>query len=165
MRRQRLTTMIAIVAVLGIAAGAAEAKTFSLHIGLSRGHSIARPFGSGGCTGTIVRRPLFVRPPSRGFVIRSPLRSRIMSIRPHHHSVVVRKPCVSSVVVAPRPTYVVTPPRVTVQPTTITVWIRNSNGSQSPVELSRSGPGYVGPRGEYYPSMPNNEQLRMVYGF
>lgn len=165
MRRQRLTTMIAIVAVLAISAGAAEAKTFSLHIGLSRGHSIARPFGSGGCTGTILRRPVFVRPPSRGVVIRSPLRSRVMPIRPQHHSVVVRQPYVTSVVVEPRPTYVVTPPRVTVEPATIRVWIRNSNGSQSPVELTRSGPGYIGPRGEYYSAMPDNEQLRMVYGF
>jgi hypothetical protein len=52
-----------------------------------------------------------------------------------------------------------------VEPSIITVWVRNSNGSQSPVKLTRSGPGYIGPRGEYYPDMPNNEQLRMVYGF
>ncbi len=48
---------------------------------------------------------------------------------------------------------------------TVTMWITNSNGSKIPVNLTRSGPNYVGPRGEIYPSLPTEEQLRMVYGF
>ena len=47
----------------------------------------------------------------------------------------------------------------------VTVWVTNSNGSQRPVRLRRDGPGYIGPRSERYPSMPSEEQLRMVYGF
>lgn len=48
---------------------------------------------------------------------------------------------------------------------TVTVWITNSNGSQIPVRLVREGPAYIGPRGERYPSMPTEAQLRQVYGF
>jgi hypothetical protein len=46
-----------------------------------------------------------------------------------------------------------------------TVWVTNSNGSQIPVRLTKSGPGYVGPRGELYSKMPTENQLRPVYGF
>lgn len=48
---------------------------------------------------------------------------------------------------------------------TVTVWITNSNGSMVPVRLSRSGPNYIGPRGEIYAKLPTQEQLRPVYGF
>ncbi|MCX7819547.1 MAG: glycine zipper 2TM domain-containing protein [Kiritimatiellae bacterium] len=46
-----------------------------------------------------------------------------------------------------------------------TVWVQNSNGSRTPVLLRiTEGGQYIGPRGEYYPSMPSEEQLRTVYG-
>ena len=46
-----------------------------------------------------------------------------------------------------------------------TIWVRNSNGSETPVELRRLGNGsYIGPKGEYYSSRPSNDQLRMLYG-
>ena len=45
------------------------------------------------------------------------------------------------------------------------VWITNSNGSQVPVRLARSGPAYIGPRGEIYNQLPSQAQLRPVYGF
>lgn len=46
-----------------------------------------------------------------------------------------------------------------------TVWISNSNGSKSPVQLRRAEGGmYVGPRGEYYQVRPNEDQLRQLYG-
>ncbi len=48
---------------------------------------------------------------------------------------------------------------------TVTVWITNSNGSQRPVRLAKSGPNYVGPRGEIYNKFPSEDQLRTVYGF
>lgn len=48
---------------------------------------------------------------------------------------------------------------------TVTVWITNSNGSTTPVKLRRSGPGYIGPRGEHYPQMPTPDDLAKVYGF
>ncbi|NLK42689.1 MAG: hypothetical protein GX298_11650 [Planctomycetes bacterium] len=50
-------------------------------------------------------------------------------------------------------------------PTTETVWITNSNGSQISVRLIKDGPAYIGPRGERYPTRPTEEQLRQVYGF
>ncbi len=45
------------------------------------------------------------------------------------------------------------------------VWITNSNGSQVPVRLAKSGPAYIGPRGEIYNQLPTQDQLRPVYGF
>jgi len=55
--------------------------------------------------------------------------------------------------------------RMRAENNSVDVWITNSNGSKKPVRLHKSGPNYIGPRGEYYPSMPTNEDLRMVYGF
>ena len=156
MRKRRYITIVVVGAILAISAGAAEAKSLSLHVGLSFGHSIARP---------IMRSSGWVSPRARTVVVTSPFRSRIAPRRYHHRTVVVRRPCVKTVVVAPRPRRVVTTKTVIVEPAVVTVWLRNSNGSQSSVKLTRSGPGYMGPRGEYYSAMPDNEQLRMVYGF
>jgi hypothetical protein len=47
----------------------------------------------------------------------------------------------------------------------VIVWITNTNGSKTKVLLTKSGPGYIGPRKEYYSSMPKDEQLRVLYGF
>ncbi|MFI4910874.1 MAG: glycine zipper domain-containing protein [Sedimentisphaeraceae bacterium JB056] len=46
-----------------------------------------------------------------------------------------------------------------------TVWITNSNGSQTPVKIIRQGDKYVGPKGEMYTTFPTEEQLKSVYGF
>ena len=48
---------------------------------------------------------------------------------------------------------------------TVTVWITNSNGSKIPVKLNRQGPGYLGPRGEYYETLPPESDLKPLYGF
>ena len=48
---------------------------------------------------------------------------------------------------------------------TVTVNVTNSNGSVTPVTLRKQGVGYVGPRGEYYNSLPTAEQLKPIYGF
>ncbi len=48
---------------------------------------------------------------------------------------------------------------------TVAVNITNSNGSVSQVRLRRQGVGYVGTRGEYYSVLPNESQLRPIYGF
>jgi len=83
-------------------------------------------------------------------------------------AVIVRPPVVVEpappVVVAPAPPVVVeqAPPVVD---NTVTVWITNSNGSRTSVQLTRQGRWYVGPRGEYYDQIPTNEQLRAAYGF
>ena len=68
----------------------------------------------------------------------------------------------------PRVVYVQQPQVVEVappQPATVTVNIQNSNGSLTPVTLHPVGSQWVGPRGEYYDSMPTVGQLRPVYGF
>ena len=48
---------------------------------------------------------------------------------------------------------------------TVTVWITNTNDSQIPVTLTKSGPNYIGPKGELYPTLPTQDQLCQVYGF
>jgi hypothetical protein len=65
--------------------------------------------------------------------------------------------------------YVVVPEPVIVQsqsqiPETSTVNIPNSRGGYTSVTLRRSGNGFVGPQGEYYPNFPSVEQLRTMYG-
>ncbi len=47
----------------------------------------------------------------------------------------------------------------------VTVNITNSNGSVSPVKLTKQGTGYVGPRGEFYDHLPTEAELKPVYGF
>lgn len=54
---------------------------------------------------------------------------------------------------------------IRVEQNIVSVWITNSNGSQQEVKLSKSGPNFIGPRGEVYSTMPTEEQLRQVYGF
>ncbi len=51
-----------------------------------------------------------------------------------------------------------------IQDDTVIVNVPNDNGSYTPVTLRRSGGGYIGPRGEYYITMPTVEQLKAVYG-
>lgn len=47
----------------------------------------------------------------------------------------------------------------------VTVWVNNSNGSKTPVMLKKMGPNFVGPKGEFYPTMPTEDQLKPIYGF
>ena len=47
---------------------------------------------------------------------------------------------------------------------TIVVNLLNDNGSYTPVTLRRSGGSYIGPRGEYYLTLPTADQLKVVYG-
>ena len=88
------------------------------------------------------------RPPVHGRIfIPGPWHRRPVCVLPPHREVVVVRP------------------PVVVAEGTITVWITNSNGSRTSVQLTRQGPWYIGPRGEYYADLPTNEQLRVVYGF
>jgi len=48
---------------------------------------------------------------------------------------------------------------------TVMVNVTNSNGSVVQVALRKHGVGYVGTRGEYYNTLPTEDQLRPVYGF
>ncbi len=42
--------------------------------------------------------------------------------------------------------------------------VPNSNGSYTPVVLTRAGNGWQGPRGEFYTGVPSANQLRNLYG-
>jgi len=48
---------------------------------------------------------------------------------------------------------------------TVQVKVTNSNGSIVQVPLRRQSVGYIGPRGEYYSTLPTEDQLRKIYGF
>ena len=49
---------------------------------------------------------------------------------------------------------------------TTVVYVRNSNGSTTPVTLRHVGGGrWRGPKGEVYPSLPTAAQLQGAYGF
>lgn len=48
---------------------------------------------------------------------------------------------------------------------TFYVNITNSNGSVTPVRIVKQGNAYVGPRGEQYPKLPTEEELKPIYGF
>jgi len=48
---------------------------------------------------------------------------------------------------------------------TVMVKVTNSNGSIIQVPLRKQGVGYVGTRGEYYATLPTEDQIRPVYGF
>lgn len=48
---------------------------------------------------------------------------------------------------------------------TVLVKVTNSNGSVIQVPLRKQGVGYVGTRGEYYATLPTEDQLRPIYGF
>jgi len=60
---------------------------------------------------------------------------------------------------------IVQSPAPVIEDGVVDVWITNSNGSRTSVRLTRQGTWCVGPRGECYPTMPTNEQLRVIYGF
>jgi hypothetical protein len=92
-----------------------------------------------------------------------PMHGRIFMGHPWGHRFVRIGPPPVVVVAPPVDPVVVMPPPV--EQGTLTVWIANSNGSTTPVTLTRQGSSYIGPRGEYCATMPSNEQLRMVYGF
>ncbi len=55
--------------------------------------------------------------------------------------------------------------QATIQANTVIINVTNSNGSITPVTLTRQGNLYVGPKGEQYTSLPTEEQLRKIYGF
>lgn len=49
------------------------------------------------------------------------------------------------------------------QEETVIINVPNSNGSYTPVKLTKHGQGYTGPQGEYYESYPSVEQLKVLY--
>lgn len=157
-RQKILLATLAIGVVLALTADArADTKVVISHsshgIGIGIGARIGGPIVAGG------RYP----PVRRRVVVESPWRRRFVRIGPPVVQV-VPPPVVREVVVQPAPPVIIRTP-APIEDSVITVWITNSNGSKTSVKLTREGPWYVGPRGEYYTEMPTNEQLRVVYGF
>jgi len=56
------------------------------------------------------------------------------------------------------------PAPVTAEGSDFTVNIPNSRGGYTVVTLKRSGTGFTGPQGEFYPEFPKVEQLKVMYG-
>lgn len=166
MLRQRIIPAIVVGTVLSLFAGDAQAGTIVVHSTFRRAHSIVRPIGCQVCIRPVDSRTVHVGQRHKKVVVTGPHRHRFVRICPGcHHVSVVRQPCVRHIVVNPRPTVVARSHPKVVEHTNVVVWITNSNGSKTSVKLRKSGPGYLGPRGEWYPGMPTNNQLRVVYGF
>jgi hypothetical protein len=78
--------------------------------------------------------------------------------------------CPTGYVVVPQPVYVNPAPVQTIVPVqgqdgeAIVVNVPNSTGGFTPVRLTRSRDGYVGPQGEYYAGNPTVQQLKVLYG-
>lgn len=155
MKRQRLIAMMVVAAMLtGFLAAAAPAKSRT-----SAGIIISPHTGVGIWIGRDAGGHRHYGPSRRPVMAPGPWPRRFPPPwTPYPNVVVVHPPIMERVVVPPAP--VIYP-----EPLTITVWITNSNGSKTSVQLTREGPWYRGPHGEYYTSMPTNEQLRVVYGF
>ncbi len=155
MKRHRLIPMMMVAATLAVLlTGAASAKS----------HTTAKVVISPRAgVGVWIGRDVAGHGPHR------PHYGPIMRPRPWHRRMVPLWTPRPKVVVVPPPVVqpVVVPAAPVVEPitVTITVWVTNSNGSRIAVQLTREGSCYKGPRGEYYTSMPTNEQLRVVYGF
>jgi len=161
-RTRILLAMLAAGLVLSLTAGVRADTNFSISYSGHSGHGGHVGVGVG--IGGPIMAPGCYPPPHRPVIVHSPWR--------HHRYVrmgppVVMYPPVVRVYNPPviREVVVTPAPPVVVQETAITVWVTNSNGSKTSVQLTRNGSWYVGPRGEYYDEMPTNEQLRVAYGF
>jgi hypothetical protein len=46
----------------------------------------------------------------------------------------------------------------------VNVFLGNDDGTETVVVLTKDGTGYIGPKGEHYPEMPSEAELRVLYG-
>lgn len=169
MARQRIIQVVGIAVGLLITGTYARADGWSVSIGAGDGGISARV---GVSVGTPCRVPVIVPrhcplpvrcPPLPPVVVRTPRHwhGDCFDGYSHRRTIVVGHPAPASVVFSP-PRVVIPAPCPSGE---LTVWVVNSNGSQIAVRLTRRSTGYIGPKGEYYHTLPTNEQLRMVYGF
>ena len=110
----------------------------------------------------------FAKPQKRGHVgkgvVRNSYRKKVV-LKPHRQKRIVVNPIWFRVVLTlPAKRIVVTETPKVIEPAEITVWITNDNGSLTAVTLTKHLPGYIGPLGEYYPTMPTQQQLKILYG-
>ncbi len=55
-------------------------------------------------------------------------------------------------------------PTASIKQANLTLWITNDNGSKTPVTLTPSNGGFAGPSGEFYSTLPTEDQLQAAYG-
>jgi hypothetical protein len=55
-------------------------------------------------------------------------------------------------------------PSPEVAPDSITINIPNAKSGYTAVTLKKSGTGYIGPQGEFYPKFPKVSELKVIYG-
>ena len=103
----------------------------------------------------VVRNPHYKKVVLKPQVVRKPHRQKRIVINPIRFRVVFT---------ALGTRIVVTETPKVVEPAEITVWITNDNCSLTAVTLTKHFPGYIGPLGEYYPTMPTHRQLKILYG-
>jgi hypothetical protein len=78
---------------------------------------------------------------------------------PHGYQIVA-----NPVTVTPVSATVVAAPVVNDTQNTFPVNVPNSTGGYTTVVIKKSGSGYVGPQGEFYPEFHNVSQLKVMYG-
>jgi len=86
---------------------------------------------------------------------------------PNRGYIVVQRPLVTNEYISPNVVYV--PATVPAQPQpgereTVTISVPTLSGSSIAITLVRYPNGFVGPQGEFYPTLPTAEQLRARYG-
>jgi hypothetical protein len=79
---------------------------------------------------------------------------------PRGYEIVQQPPIVEDYEMAPSP---VAAPVSTKPQDAFTINIPNTTGGYTAVTLKRSGNGFIGPQGEFYPEFPQVEQLRAMY--
>ena len=100
---------------------------------------------------------IYYRPCPSGYVV---VPAPVMAA-PAVAAPVVTQPVMSSPVESANVVQAASP---TPQGELFTVNIPNYKGGYSPVTLTRSGTGFIGPQGEYYPEFPKIKQLKEMYG-
>ena len=95
--------------------------------------------------------------------------------RHHRSGVIIIPPRIRPVIVFPPRRLIISPTIVlggsstvtrteVIREETVIVWVTNDNGSKTEVRLTKTNDGgYIGPKGEYYSSMPTREQLETMY--
>lgn len=73
--------------------------------------------------------------------------------------VVVTPPVATTVVAAPQPAVT----QNVAADDIITVSVPNHEGGYASVVIKRSGKGFIGPQGEFYPDFPKVSQLKLMY--
>jgi hypothetical protein len=151
MLAKRIHLIIVVGTSLCLMAGNTFGKPIVVHKHPGRGHVIVRP-----------SRPAPTVRPQAKIINRRPFWLRIGPERPQHHLVIIRTPYGRIIKAYPAPRSV---SRFgVVERTIVRVWFTNSDGSRTAVELVKRGPGYIGPRGEWYREMPSKWRLWSAYG-